>query len=695
MIPKEKPDLQPGFTGPVSPGFAMLERDIMRAECKLPGCRLSGELRKRIFVSLLFVLLFGLSLAGYKYNSTYLIYDWALADIGQTYMSALHLLEGQVPYRDFPYQWGPYSLYLTAYILKLFGIKISSIKLAMTLVVIATTGVTYLLGREFLPRFHAFFAALIIHIIFIQNTLVPYANIFVVPVGLTALLLIVKYRQKRKEYFVLLAGFLCGIALGLKFSAGSFVCVGIVVGLMAIGEQHGESGDEPRRKVTAFNVRTIMPVALILGLIVLISQHLSMKYFFLFILPVVIACFAAARLQGRSQGRVEPPEKRPALLRGSLLRLTLGTLAGSAPWMGFYFIKLDGSKFFYYLIGAPLEYSKHIFLPYYEMEKLTGYFFIYTAICISILWLMHKASFQKHAWLATLIIMGGYVCLFRDMGVFALARSIYNITYFLAPITSIAFGLVVLAGSKPKPGRNMALVEDAGIIVILLYHVFFFFVAYPHTEATHLSWSYPTSMILLFHLLLKAQRYIVSIWPESTRNSAGRIAAATLALFLPALVLLNQTFWILICFYDISPDLRNWSKREYVKLENERAGIYEFLGSAYQIEFVDRVIQASTDENEYIFEFPTAFFYFYSQRKNPSRWNYFYPGLFSDKQLEIISDLERTKPRFAIIYDNPDAFLFSYSKDEINDNFKELIAYINAHYRKYHGTGYFTILERI
>jgi hypothetical protein len=157
---------------------------------------------------------------------------------------------------------------------------------------------------------------------------------------------------------------------------------------------------------------------------------------------------------------------------------------------------------------------------------------------------------------------------------------------------------------------------------------------------------------------------------------------------------MNQIFWICTTFFDISPNLRTWSKKEYVKLRNERARIYEFIGSAYQIEHVDKVIKKSTSDDAYIFEFPTSFFYFYSQRKNPSKWDYFYPGLISDKQSEIISDLERTKPKLAIIYDNPDAYLFSYSKEEIRDNYKEIIAYIEARYRKDHEMGYFTIMER-
>jgi hypothetical protein len=653
------------------------------------------ELTKRIIVSLLLLLIFGVSLAGHKYNACYLSSDWALADVGQTYMSALHLLEGQVPYRDFSYQWGPYALYLSAYILKLFGIKISTIRLAMTLTVIAITGITYLLGREFLPRFHAFFAALIIHIIFIPITLVPYANIFVIPIGLTALLLIIKYRRKRQNYFVILAGLLCGIALGLKFNAGFLACAGIVMALIAVDEQHEKSIDKPALKITAVILRTIVPVVLIFTLIMLISPHFSIKYFLLFIFPVLVACFAALRPPGHPPESVEAPEKRPPLLLGTLLRFTFGILAGSVPWLGFYLIKLDASKFFYYLITAPLEYSEHIFHPYYEMATVTWYFFLYTVICIFILWLARRTSLQGHAWLIAFVSIGGYVWLFQDLRVSTFDKIISNITYFFSPITSIAAGLLVLGASKRERGRNAVPAEDAVITAILVYHVFFFFVAYPHTEATHLSWSYPTAIILFFHLLVKAQNYIVSIWPERTRKSAGRIVATTLALFLPALILANQSLLICSYFYNIPPDPRSWSKKEFIKLRNERARIYEFVDSACLIEHVDKVIKKSTDENAYIFEFPTAFFYFYSQRKNPSKWDYFYPGLISDKQSEIISDLEKTKPKLAIIYDNPDAYLFSYSKDEIRNSYGELIAYIEAHYKKDHAVGYFTILERI
>ena len=238
---------------------------------------------------------------------------------------------------------------------------------------------------------------------------------------------------------------------------------------------------------------------------------------------------------------------------------------------------------------------------------------IFTVICILILWAVSTTYFRRYTWLITFVIIGGYVWLFRDLTPFDIGRITSNITSYFAPLTSLAAGLLVMMASKPRPEKDTTLAGDNGIIVILLYHVIFFFVAYPHTEATHLSWSYPTAMILFFFLMEKARRFIVNSWPEKTRGSVGRIIAATLSLFLPVLITLNQCLWILMYFYDVSPDLRHWSRREYVRLESERADIYEFVGSAYQITYIDRFIQSSTQKGEYIFEFPTTFFYFYSQ----------------------------------------------------------------------------------
>ncbi|MBI4832118.1 MAG: hypothetical protein HY801_11340, partial [Candidatus Lindowbacteria bacterium] len=668
------------------------------------------------------------SIAFHTYNISYLMWDWALADIGQTYMSALHFLEGQIPYKDFDYQWGPYSIYLSAWIFKILGIKISSVRLAMTLVVILITSLTYVLGRQFLPAFHALFGAFIVHLIFIRNTAIPYANVFVIAVGLSSLLLTVLYSRTRRKYLVLLAGLLCGVSLGLKLNAGLFIVAGIISGLLLV-DGHREKADAgASTKSVSTYIRLLILIFLILNSIILLRAHLNLKYFLLFLAPIIFACFAALRLQEPPKGigsrfavyslRLKrkdgscapiespgPSEGKKDVFGSAFLYLVAGIALGSAPWLAFYLTKLETSKFFYYLIGSALEHSEHIFHSYYQMEKMTIYVLLYSAICWLVIWFMKKKTSGKHLWIMLLLTTVGYFRLFYryrrpskwfsfDPAANDLVGAVHNTMHFLPPLVCLVATLVILLNSTSEKEQSDGVKDRRRLLIVVLYQVFFFLVAYPHTESTHLGWSFPTTVILLLYLLERVRQFTISNWPSSTKNTVGRAVAAALSFFFPVLMVFSLSFLLMDRYCMWSPNPMRWSKRGFMMLGSERAGIYEPVASANQIEFVDEFIQTHTEKGEHIFEFPTTFFYFYSQRRNPSRCEYFYPGFYSDRQTEIIEAVEKAKPRFAITYDSPYAYVFSYSSPDIQRSFKQLIAYIESNYAQEGKFGYFTILRR-
>jgi hypothetical protein len=375
-----------------------------------------------------------------------------------------------------------------------------------------------------------------------------------------------------------------------------------------------------------------------------------------------------------------------------------GGFVGSLPWLGFYLLKLDRTKFFYYLIGSAVEHSRRVFVAYPEMERSTAYLLACIIVCWLATRLTRGRAFGKYAWMMVLLVVSAYLWTFREYAHLAnlnsLVGAIDNVMSFLGPAACIAASAVVLVDSRSEPEAHTILEEDAGIAMLIPLQAFFFLVAYPHTKYTHLSWSNAGALMLLLFLLERGRKRFAAGWPEQTRKTIGRAIGAAVFLALPVLILLSKIFWLVGPFISVSPDLRKWSKKDFVMLNNERAGIYEAISSAVQIESVDRFIRTHTEEGEYVFEFPTTFFYYYSRRKNPSKWDYFYPGLYSDKQGEIISDLERAKPRFAVIFDNPEGWLFTYANSEIQEEFGELIAYIHMHYDMERQIGHFRILER-
>ncbi len=656
------------------------------------------KFRENIVIWILFIVIFGASIAGYKYNTALLCHGVILADAGQTYQCAIYLAEGRVPYRDFNYQWGPYALYLNAYLFKIFGIRISVVRFMMTFVTILATIITYLLGREFLSKPLAFAAALIVHLALIRNTLIPYANILVIPVGALALLFICKYYRNRARRLIFLAGLLCGICLGLKLSAGLFVTAGTSMGLVVADGQYGNGSPKRGGAWAVFNVRFIMVVILTLCLFVLIWPHLSVKYFLLFVLPVLIACYAALRLGYK--GSDSAAREHDHLLEKNLLLFSSGTILSSAGWVGFYLFKLDRTKFFHYLIGSAVEHGKHIYYAYPKMNATTAALLGCAILSILLFRLAQKKFSGRYIWAAVGAIVLAHIWVLRSylrLSIPSYLSDSENIVGYLGPVVSTLTGLAVLGYSPERDRGKSAFLEDPRIALVLLYQVFFFLVAYPHTEYTHISWSYPTTMILLFFLLERAQNVVLLNLPKPSGNALKKAVAVLILFFYPVLIIHAKAFWLFQSFYYLSPKDHKWMKKSYLYLSNPRADIYEFTPSAYQIETVNRFIQTHTEEGEYIFEFPTTFFYFYSQRPNPSRWDYFYPGLFSDKQGEIIEDLERTKPKYAIIYDGSekDMLMFTYSSPKMRNSYRELINYIKRTYKTEKEIGYFKIMKRI
>ena len=90
--------------------------------------------KREIAIIILLVLLFGASIAGSKYNMSHLVLEWNLADLGLLHMTSEKILAGEVPYDDFEYGYGPYFAYFSAWLFKLFGVKISVAKMAMALI---------------------------------------------------------------------------------------------------------------------------------------------------------------------------------------------------------------------------------------------------------------------------------------------------------------------------------------------------------------------------------------------------------------------------------------------------------------------------------------------------------------------------------------------------------------------------------
>ena len=101
---------------------------------------------------LLFALLFGYFFALRRYSGYDMGTEWVDADVGQRAAHAVRVLDGALPYRDF---WAPYSplpYYVNAALFGLFGVHLSSFRLALAFVGATGAFLTFVLTRRVASR---------------------------------------------------------------------------------------------------------------------------------------------------------------------------------------------------------------------------------------------------------------------------------------------------------------------------------------------------------------------------------------------------------------------------------------------------------------------------------------------------------------------------------------------------------------
>ncbi|MEW6102614.1 MAG: hypothetical protein AB1630_02150 [bacterium] len=166
----------------------------------------------------------------------------ACSDHGRDLYYFLKVKEGQMPYRDFVWLYGPLMLYYYDAFYKLLGINILSVKIGQSLLIFFSTLTIYFSVRKIIGPIYAFLSSL--YFIFISTCFywsITYLNNMPVihfPVRHTynhtgatfvislLFLLFVKFINSEKRGYLYLMGFFMGILGGIKINIGVCFFVG-------------------------------------------------------------------------------------------------------------------------------------------------------------------------------------------------------------------------------------------------------------------------------------------------------------------------------------------------------------------------------------------------------------------------------------------------------------------------------------
>ncbi|HEY6331613.1 MAG TPA: glycosyltransferase family 39 protein [Blastocatellia bacterium] len=144
-----------------------------------------------------------------------------LSVVGYSDVGAERLLLGEIPYRDFPYDYTPGLLWLNAFLMKCLGTALLPIRIGLLAFKLATLLALYELGKRLLNRWLALVP------VFMTLGWLGYKHIFVTHPAQYSMLfvliagtLLIKFDQSARIRWVVAAGAAIGVAFVFKYNVG-------------------------------------------------------------------------------------------------------------------------------------------------------------------------------------------------------------------------------------------------------------------------------------------------------------------------------------------------------------------------------------------------------------------------------------------------------------------------------------------
>jgi hypothetical protein len=208
-------------------------------------------LTMRSVESAIMLTLFVMALA---YFNLTVFYSFDLSDEGYLLFNIRRVANGEIPHRDFTEVYGPGFYALTAPVYRAFGDRVLALRELLAVFRAATVVFAYLIARHFVPRPFAVFAAIVSMAHwgwFVWSLNTPYAAVFTIPLCTFSLVLLLNGEKRGDRRAYVWSGFVCGMALLVKWSLAAVSAYGMVLAICARAMLREHSVPGPRAHRTA------------------------------------------------------------------------------------------------------------------------------------------------------------------------------------------------------------------------------------------------------------------------------------------------------------------------------------------------------------------------------------------------------------------------------------------------------------
>lgn len=618
------------------------------------------------------------------------------------------ILDGEMIYRDFFLGYFPASYYLHFALYALWGPSLSILQKSIAFSGAVGAGVFYLVCRKLACRPLSAIAAVMFILWGVISFDIPYPRWYTVTLMLFVMYLLCKRIEGSSGGWLFGSGVLTGMCVLFVQNTGVFLLAGIILFLVLEdlltsrwneknGAGHGTGAASGQVWVTLFN--TIFFSVIIGGATLMIGLHFSIRYWLLFVGPLVVLFFLFLTAKGRARRNNMFDEKRPLKFLMSLISLLLGFSLPIVIFLIVLWSALGTATVLDSMILPSFRFGKSYFWKFPDLSVSYYPFLLLFFSGIAILSGRKGVKERIPGWLALAYAL--LVCLSL---VPPLAKWYPTLTnrrhesFSIYMYLPVIVSYVSLIGFVPRVLRwNSASRENAkGELFFCLFlsmNIVSFLQLYPQSDHLHLLWMLPPTILLI--------AYLVGILLERTHSLTlpWRIFAAILAAIPFFLLSLNLAVPMDILFDTASLlQRRGFVLRSYRVIDQERGDVLVESSLAEELSKVDLYLRNHTSPSEKILVLPAeALIYFLSDRGSATRYIYFHPGYLDLEGIDglayVIRRLNSEHVRTIVIRDT-DEIVFGYRWWNSYPENGPLAEYIRHNYSRTLRIGHYAILEK-
>jgi hypothetical protein len=225
-----------------------------------------------------------------------------------------------------------------------------------------------------------------------------------------------------------------------------------------------------------------------------------------------------------------------------------------------------------------------------------------------------------------------------------LSLNVFNSFFYVTPLVTLSTILICIV----RIVRNKTADFPLKCFFMSVIASLFYLQVLTRSDLNHLIITAPPFFILLGFILWRAVQYAAGAIRTGTRSLSGAAESVSTYLLCGAYILV---FWSGFAFYE--DRLTNPAPNNFVQLSLPRGGVFVDANTCRSIETLVSVIQKYTQNNQSILCLPyQPMIYFLAERRNPTRWNYLWPGDQTEEDhLKLIEEAKKGAPGLVLLFE--------------------------------------------